>query len=428
MISPHDRLMVLAPHPDDETLCAGGVIQQALALGIPVHVVFFTYGDNNEWSFVVYRKKATVGSEAVAGMGLVRHDEAMKATGILGLAPEQVTFLGYPDFGTLQIWEKHWGDRPAFRSMFGRMDAVPYPNALRPGAAYRGEDVLSDLKAVLRDFKPTKILLSHPADHNPDHQALYLFTRVALWDLAAELQPELYPFLVHYPKWPRHMGYNPASKLNPPDELANHIPWYANPLTVEQTNRKTEAIRAHATQYRVSEKFLTAFLRNNELFGDYPPNYLDRNAAGSGPAPATDAGAQRVSAALTDSQRAKFVGVESRSVQVLKDRAVVTIDFSGLLASGVEAALTVCGYRPDRPFAEMPKFVVRFSEIGLDVFDRGVKLDAKPVAVERRPRHIAIGVPLAGLGDPQVLMGSVKTFMHDYPLDAAPWRIFHLRG
>lgn len=103
MISPNDRIMILAPHPDDETLCTAGVIQQALALGIPIRVVFFTYGDNNEWSFVVYRKRLTVGSKAVEGMGQVRHDEAIKATGILGLAPEQVTFLGYPDFGTLQI-------------------------------------------------------------------------------------------------------------------------------------------------------------------------------------------------------------------------------------------------------------------------------------------------------------------------------------
>ena len=175
--------------------------------------VFYTYGDNNEWSFVVYRKRATVGSKAVEGMGLVRHDEALKATGILGLAPEQLSFLGYPDFGTLQIWEKHWGDRPAFRSMFGRMDAVPYANAYRPGAAYRGEEPERSEGGAAR-FQPTKILLSHPADHNPDHQALYLFTRVALWDLA-ELQPELHPFLVHYPKWPRRHGKTrPGSSIH----------------------------------------------------------------------------------------------------------------------------------------------------------------------------------------------------------------------
>ena len=77
MLGPQDRVLILAPHPDDETLCTGGIIQQALALGLPIHVVFLTYGDNNEWSFVKYRKKLTVGSKAVEGMGLVRHDEAV---------------------------------------------------------------------------------------------------------------------------------------------------------------------------------------------------------------------------------------------------------------------------------------------------------------------------------------------------------------
>lgn len=428
MISPNDRIMILAPHPDDETLCTAGVIQQALALGIPIRVVFFTYGDNNEWSFVVYRKRLTVGSKAVEGMGQVRHDEAIKATGILGLAPEQVTFLGYPDFGTLQIWEKHWGDRPAFRSMFGRMEAVRYPNAFRPGAAYRGEEILNDLKRLLSDFRPTKVFLSHPADHNPDHQALYLFTRVALWDLAAELQPELYPFLVHYPKWPQRQGFDPTWRLDPPAELADTVPWHSNPLSAAEAKRKTEAIQAHATQYRVSDKFLITFLRNNELFGDYLPTSLAYAAPGGAPAPSSDAGTQRKSELLTASQRARFVGVESRSVQLVEDRLVVAINFSGLLAGGVEAAIYACGYRSDRPFAEMPKLLIKFSEVGLDVFNNGEKLKGTPVAAEHRARHFAIGIPLALLGDPHRLMGSAKTTMNEYPLDSAPWRIFDLRG
>ena len=316
MLGPQDRVLILAPHPDDETLCTGGIIQQALALGLPIHVVFLTYGDNNEWSFVKYRKKVTVGSKAVEGMGLVRHEEAVKATGVLGLKPEQLSFLGYPDFGTLQIWEKHWGARPAFRSMFGRMTAVVYPNAYRPGAEYRGDDVLKDLTAIIGDFKPTKIFLSHPADHNPDHQALYLFARVALWDLALETQPELHPFLVHYPKWPRHQGLNPTWQLNPPPELVDVIPWQSNALTPDETQRKITAIQCHATQYAVSEKFLKSFLRNNELFADYPPSRLKRAASGAAETVGQDAGASRAQEELTGTQKAKFVGVESRKCAV----------------------------------------------------------------------------------------------------------------
>ena len=56
--------------------------------------------------------------------------------------------------------------------------ALPYPNALRLGVHDTGEDIRPDLTTILRDFKPTKIFLSHPADHNPDQRALCLFTRV----------------------------------------------------------------------------------------------------------------------------------------------------------------------------------------------------------------------------------------------------------
>ena len=39
-LRPDDRILVLAPHPDDEVLGCAGVIQRALAMGLPVRVVF----------------------------------------------------------------------------------------------------------------------------------------------------------------------------------------------------------------------------------------------------------------------------------------------------------------------------------------------------------------------------------------------------
>ena len=45
ILNADDRILVLAPHPDDEVLGAAGVIQQAKALGLPVKIVFFTYSN-----------------------------------------------------------------------------------------------------------------------------------------------------------------------------------------------------------------------------------------------------------------------------------------------------------------------------------------------------------------------------------------------
>src|SRR5436190_21315216 len=39
------RLLVIAPHPDDETIGAGGLIQRVHAAGGQVRVVFLTEGD-----------------------------------------------------------------------------------------------------------------------------------------------------------------------------------------------------------------------------------------------------------------------------------------------------------------------------------------------------------------------------------------------
>ena len=60
-LSPSDRILILAPHPDDEVLGCGGIIQKSVAMKRPVHVVYLTYGDNNEWSFLIYRKHPEIG-------------------------------------------------------------------------------------------------------------------------------------------------------------------------------------------------------------------------------------------------------------------------------------------------------------------------------------------------------------------------------
>ena len=68
----NDRILVLAPHPDDEIIGCGGIIQKALSMHLPIRIVFSTYGDNNQWSFLVYRKHPVFFPEAVRKMGLIR--------------------------------------------------------------------------------------------------------------------------------------------------------------------------------------------------------------------------------------------------------------------------------------------------------------------------------------------------------------------
>ena len=67
-----DRVLVLAPHPDDEVLGTGGVLSEAVRRGIPTRVVFLTNGDSNEWSFLVYHKRPVFLPQGALAMGLVR--------------------------------------------------------------------------------------------------------------------------------------------------------------------------------------------------------------------------------------------------------------------------------------------------------------------------------------------------------------------
>jgi LmbE family N-acetylglucosaminyl deacetylase len=429
-LNPQDRILILVPHPDDETIATGGVIQKAVAMGLPIHVAFLTYGDNNETSFIVYRKRLVHGTSAQA-MGLVRHDEGVAATGVLGLRPDQLTFLGYPDFRCLTIWGEHWGDCAPCESMFTRTSVVPYPNALRPGTPYRADEVLADIEHVLRDFAathgaPTKVFVSHPADHNPDHLALYLFTRVALWNLSAEMQPELLPFLVHHPAWPQPEGLNPGLSLEPPGRLEKDAVWQVNPLTPEQVQRKAAALQQHKTQYRMSAAYLNSFMRANELFGDYADRVLQPGsieAFRQRPDAAAGRGAAMIPAELTNTEKAKWVGVERRAVWLENDSVVIAVEFSRPLANNVGAMVYLFGYRPDRPFSQMPKIQVRLTENGNAVLDQARRLAKPQVELRRSANGFVLRAPLAFLGDPRWIMGSVRTYATKVPLDWIAWRI-----
>jgi LmbE family N-acetylglucosaminyl deacetylase len=246
VFNPQDRILILAPHPDDEVLGTGGIIQEAIKLNLPLRIVFLTYGDSNEWSFLLYRRHPVLLPKGARNMGLVRHDEALEAAKALGVSTQQPTFLGYPDFGTLDIWCSHWGDRPPVESLLTHVGAVPYPNAFRPGAPYKGEEILADLEKILLEFRPTKTFVSHPGDYNPDHKSLYLFLRVVLWDLENEINPVVYPYLVHYRQWPTPKGYRPSDSLSPPHEFEPRIQWQDHDLNSIEIERKHNASLQHA--------------------------------------------------------------------------------------------------------------------------------------------------------------------------------------
>ncbi|SFP68032.1 PIG-L deacetylase family protein [Tranquillimonas alkanivorans] len=85
----HTALVVVAPHPDDETLGCGALMHDAARLGVPVHVVCLTDGSASHPNSLRWPPPR-----------LAARREAELRAAVTRLAPTaQVTCLRYPDCG-----------------------------------------------------------------------------------------------------------------------------------------------------------------------------------------------------------------------------------------------------------------------------------------------------------------------------------------
>jgi LmbE family N-acetylglucosaminyl deacetylase len=127
-----ERVLVVAPHPDDEAIGCGGTLCLHRRRGDPVHVVFLTSGEQ--------------GVEDMPGAAAraAREAEARAAARVLDLSG--VDFLHLPDQGV------------------GRQ--------LERGARL--------LRKVLGRHRPDVIYLPHPEESHPDHEAALPLVRQAL--------------------------------------------------------------------------------------------------------------------------------------------------------------------------------------------------------------------------------------------------------
>lgn len=411
-----DRILVLAPHPDDEILATGGLVQRAIARDLPVQVVFLTNGDNNEFAFMFFSKAFTLDAQAAIYAGQVRALEAQRAGRALGLKGSEEIFLGYPDFGTLEMWLNRWGDdREAFRSMFSEQNSVPYWFARTPDAPYKGESLLAELSEVLADFKPTKVFVSHPADKNPDHAAYYLFLRTALWDLKDEVRADVYTYLTHYGAWPQPRGLLFDAPHEPPAQFDEAGRWVALPLEPDQVKTKLEAIKRHKTQYQAAAPYLESFMRANELFDTMKDTILSAEApsalilpSGTGVAGGTPA------------PESAAIGIP-RKVRVEGYELVLSFDVNQSGGRNVGVEMQVMGYRADRPFVEMPKLAIHVKGSGHQVRERGQRLPDDSVRVTSTQTMIEVRVPLDLLGNPERLHFNATIRPAQGPADPMPW-------
>jgi LmbE family N-acetylglucosaminyl deacetylase len=155
------KILVVAPHPDDESLGCGGLISLSAQAGSSVYIVFVTDG-------AASHRNSTAWSPA--RLAAQREQEASRALACLGLENAPRIFLRLPD-----------ANMPA-----------PDESAWRRAVA-----ALSD---VLRDFAPDLVILPWRRDPHCDHRASWLLAQHAL------KQAFLHPDVLEYAIWLDEFG------------------------------------------------------------------------------------------------------------------------------------------------------------------------------------------------------------------------------
>lgn len=419
-----DKILILAPHPDDESIGTGGVIQRALKAGAKIKVVLFTNGDNNELAFIVYEKRLTFRKGEFIHMGEVRRKETISAMGSLGLKQDDIVFLGYPDFGTMEILTKYWQDTKPYRSMFPRQTKVPYSEAMSPNAPYVGESILKDLKKIIADFKPTKIFVSHPVDANRDHRALYVFTYIALWDLEGQIpQPQTFSYIIHVVGWPMPRGYHPDLELSPPEEVSDgEIIWQKFNLTNEEINLKRAAIEFYKSQIECDPPYLFTFARQNELFDAYPA--LTIKPQESGEISWQEIGMADESTSVSGVRERNQLSNLSFASQ--KGNFFIRLVLKRRIDRDFGITIFLLGYNKTVPFAKMPKVQLNVGWGGLNIKDKKQTLDVENARLITKGKELVIRIPLSVMGNPDCVLSCVKTHAGSLPLDATAWRVLLL--
>ena len=265
-IDSNTSLLVVSPHPDDETLCCAGVIQRVLAAGGRASIVWLTSGDGSELDSLFIERSLRVKPGKMRDLARKRMREARAAAAILGVPPARQFFLGYPDGGLLTLLTDHF--TIPYYSTYSGADSVPYPDTLGPGHPYTGASLERDFALVLDRVRPTLVLAPSPHDEHPDHSAAGILTLQVL-SRRRELDAARFWIVHGGHDWPRPRGLRMKLPLSVPPS-GRGLGLVAFVLDPPEEAGKLRAVRQYHTQMRIMSSFLLSFVRTDELYSSLP--------------------------------------------------------------------------------------------------------------------------------------------------------------
>lgn len=154
--------IVIAPHPDDESLGCGGMIAMKRAAGLVVRIVFLTDGGK------LPENSSSLHGDREHEYVALRRREALQAVGRLGVNPDDVEFLEYMD---------------------GHLANLT--------SASRNE-LIKKLGDILRSHRPCEVYVPHRRDCHPDHEAAYDLILNAIGE-NLERQSRLFQYVIWLP-------------------------------------------------------------------------------------------------------------------------------------------------------------------------------------------------------------------------------------
>ena len=206
-----NRTLVIAPHPDDESIAAGGLLQRAIAAGGEVRVIVVTDGDNNPWPIRYLKKKVHINDADRAEWGALRREESCRALATLGVPVTASTFLAFPD-------------------------------RLLTTMARRGDLRVRDAIAEsIESFAPSLLVVPSAFDLHPDHRAIGWFAHYVA------KASNIVTYVIH--------GHPPHARLS-----------FRLDLNAEEAGRKREAIERHQSQLVLSRTRFLSYARPVEEF------------------------------------------------------------------------------------------------------------------------------------------------------------------
>jgi LmbE family N-acetylglucosaminyl deacetylase len=220
----NSRLMVFAPHPDDEALGCGIMLQRAHSARARTRVIYVTDGENNPWPQRFIERKWRLDSHDRKRWGQLRRAECLAALRVLGHDPATACFLTMPDQYLTQLLVK--------------------------GCT----KTLAILARSITDWAPTHLFIPSASDIHPDHNALAVMLSLVLQQLREDgWSGRVWSYAVH-----RH---NAAFSAR------------AYPLlqSAHETARKIEALYCHRSQLRLSRRRFLSYAARPELWQHIAP-------------------------------------------------------------------------------------------------------------------------------------------------------------